>query len=92
MGAPQKSNPSDVPPPTYAERVREQLRTRCIHLLTKEAFVGLPSEHEQEFAFDGAIWWCDRTGEPIGPDGALADADGCHGDCDRPCYVPPNRP
>ena len=69
----------EVPTPSYAERVRESLRVRCVHLLTKEAFVGEPAPHEHEFEADGAIWWCDLTAGPLGPDGSAADA----GRCDR---------
>ncbi|MDJ0973511.1 MAG: hypothetical protein QNJ98_03560 [Planctomycetota bacterium] len=76
---------------SYRQQVEDQLRTRCIHLRTKEAFVGLPSEHEEAFPADAAIWWCDETGEPLGPDGHAAD-EGCHGPCDRPCFQAPIRP
>ena len=33
----------------YTRKVREELRVRCLHLLTKESFLGIPSEHEREF-------------------------------------------
>ena len=77
--------------PTYADRIRAELRVRCIHLRTKEAFVGIPAAHEQGFPLDDALWWCDQTGEALGPDGASA----CHADCHAPgrtCYVAPQRP
>ena len=77
--------------PTYADEVRAQLRVRCIHLMTKEAFVGIPSEHEQAFEADGPIWWCEQTSEALGPDGSAAD-ETCHGPCDRTCFAPPVRP
>ncbi len=76
---------------SYRDDVEAQLRTRCIHLRTKEAFVGLPSEHEQAFEADGPVWWCDATGEPLGPDGSAAD-EACHGPCERLCFEPPLRP
>ena len=31
----------------YANEVREELRTRCIHLLTKEAFLEIPAAEKQ---------------------------------------------
>lgn len=77
--------------PTYADEVRAQLRVRCVHLVTKEAFVGVPSEHEQAFEADGPIWWCDRTSEAMGPDGCAAD-ESCHAPCNRTCFEPPVRP
>lgn len=74
----------------YARRVEHALRTRCVHLLTKEAFLGLPEPHEREFEADGPIWWCDRTSEALGPDGEAACAEDCHGP-GRTCYEPPVR-
>lgn len=76
---------------SYADEVRAALRTRCIHLRTKEQFVGIPAEHEQAFEADDAIFWCDQTSEALGPDGGSA----CGGDCGAPgrsCYEPPVRP
>ena len=34
--------------------------------------VGLPEAHEEEFPADEPIWWCERTGEALGPDGSEA--------------------
>lgn len=76
---------------SYADDVRAALRTRCLHLRTKEQFVGIPAEHEQPFAADDAICWCDQTSEALGPDGGSA----CNTACGRPgrrCYEPPIRP
>ncbi len=75
----------------YAAQVRRELRTRCVHLLTKEAFTGMPAPHERPFALDEPLWWCDRTGRPLGPDGSATCRDGCHAP-GRACYVPPLRP
>lgn len=76
----------------YRAQLEAELKVRCIHLQTKEAFVGLPSEHEQAFAADGPIWWCEQTSEPLGPDGAAAEQTACDGSCPRPCYEAPIRP
>lgn len=92
MGAPKNPGRPEALPPTYAERVRQQLRVRCVNLLTKEAYTGEPAPHETEFDADGPIWWCDQTGAALGPDGATADEAGCHGACPRSCYVLPTRP
>lgn len=76
---------------SYADDVRAELRTRCVHLRTKEQFVGIPSEHETAFEADDAIFWCDQTSEALGPDGGTA----CGGSCGAPgrrCYEPPVRP
>lgn len=72
----------------YAAAVRRELRTRCIHLATKEAFVGLPAPHEQPFALDEPLWWCDRTGKAFGPDGSAACRARCHAP-GRVCYDSP---
>ena len=76
---------------SYADEVRAAMKTRCVHLRTKEQFVGVPSEHEQAFEADDAIFWCDRTSEALGPDGGSA----CGHECGKPgrrCYEPPVRP
>ena len=75
---------------SYADQVRRQLQTRCIRLMTKEAFIGIPSEHEQAFEGDEAIFWCDETGEALGPDGSTACEADCHGP-GRSCYQAPER-
>ena len=75
----------------YAEEVRAAMRTRCVHLRTKEQFVGIPSDHERPFEADDAIFWCDRTFEALGPDGEAA----CSRECAAPgrtCYDAPIRP
>lgn len=74
----------------YARDLSRELRVRCVHLLTKEAFVGVPSAHETPFAADEPIWWCDRTGGALGPDGSTV----CRRDCHAPgraCYEAPLR-
>ena len=74
----------------YRERVQEALRTRCLHLKTKAAFLGLPGADDIESDIDTAIWWCNETCEPLGPDGHTAEPDGCHGQGgERVCYRPP---
>ena len=80
-----------VPPSDYAKRVLEALKTRCVFLKTKEAFLGLPSHGREEGRYDTTIWWCERTCEPLGPDGAAA----VPATCERPgraCYEAPRRP
>ncbi len=74
----------------YMREVQGELRTRCIHLLTKEAFLGIPSEHEERITGDEPIWWCDKTTEPLGPDGSEACRAHCHGP-GRACYEAPIR-
>ena len=74
----------------YANEVREELRTRCIHLLTKEAFLEIPADHEKQFEADEPIWWCDKTSEVLGPDGSEACRKDCHGP-GRACYERPIR-
>ena len=76
---------------SYADDVRNALRTRCVHLRTKEQFVGIPSDHEEPFAADDAIFWCDQTGEGMGPDARTACGTEC-GVPGRTCYEPPVRP
>lgn len=74
----------------YTRAVQSELRVRCIHLLTKQAFLALPAESEREFEADEPIWWCDRTGEALGPDGSEACRQHCHGP-GRACYEGPVR-
>ena len=76
---------------SYRQRVKRELTVRCIHLRTKESFIGLPAEHERGFEGDEPIWWCDVTIEPLGPDGSVTCQDRCHAP-GRRCYEPPNRP
>ena len=49
---------------------------------------GVPSAHEQAFPVDEPIWWCEQTGEALGPDGSAACRRDCHGP-GRRCYTPP---
>lgn len=83
-------DPHALPEGAYAADVRAQRRTRCLHLMTKEAFTGIPSAHEKPFGLDEPLWWCDRTQRALGPDGSAACRDACHGP-GRACYVPPIR-
>ena len=74
----------------YAERVREELKTRCVWLRTKAAYLPLPSPGTPDNPYSTAIWWCLKSGEALGPTGATA----CPGACDRaalPCYEGPVR-
>ena len=80
-----------TPSPDYAARVREELKTRCVFLKTKEAFLGLPGAGREEGRYDTTIWWCERTCEPLGPDGAAAVPGAC-GKPGRACYEAPRRP
>ena len=69
----------------YAARVRQELRTRCVHLRTKAAFFPIPGENESPNPFATAIWWCGRTCEALGPDGSAAHPTGCDAP-GRRCY------
>jgi len=91
MSAP---TPKPTPEGAYAAQVRADLRVRCLSLMTKEAFVGLPAPHEQAFEADGPIWWCEETGDAFGPDNEPVETDPCHGRCAqaRRCYRPPLSP
>ena len=74
----------------YAERVREELKVRCVWLRTKAGYMSLPQTGDPENPFDTASWWCLKTGTPLGEDGSAA----CPGECDRPgraCYEGPPR-
>lgn len=75
----------------YRRKVQEALKVRCIHLKTKRAWLGLPGADEAENPIDTAVWWCERTCEPLGPDGTAAEPEGCEGP-GRGCYEPPVRP
>jgi len=75
----------------YRRKVLAQRRVRCVHLLCKEAFTGVPEPHEVEFAANPPMFWCDRTGRPLGPDGSAATEARCHGP-GRSCYESPGRP
>ncbi len=78
----------DAPKGEYTRKLLEELRVRCIHLTTKEQFVGLPEDHEQDFPADEPIWWCGRTSEVLGPDGSEACREHCH-QPGRDCYEGP---
>lgn len=74
----------------YPERVRAELKVRCVWLRTKAAYFPLPQAGDHENTVPTACWWCLQTREPLGPDGSTAGP----GDCDAPgraCYVPPVR-
>ena len=76
----------------YREQVKRALRTRCIHLKTKRAFLGLPEADDVENPIDTAVWWCEQTSEPLGPDEEGASPDECGGP-GRRCYeAPPSVP
>jgi len=78
----------DAPRGEYRREVLEDLRVRCVHLTTKEQFVGLPEEHETAFAADDPILWCARSSEALGPDGSEV----CYAACHKPgraCYEGP---
>jgi hypothetical protein len=74
----------------YAKRVRQALRTRCVHLRTKAAFFPLPQPGDEENPFDTAVWWCERTCASLGEDGSTAHPSLCDVP-GRSCYVPPPR-
>lgn len=76
---------------SYRREVQEALKTRCVHLLTKRAFLGLPEEDEVDDPFDTAVWWCQCTAEPLGADGSAAEPRSCGGS-GRSCYEEPLRP
>jgi len=72
----------------YRTQVREELKTRCVHLRTKAAYFPLPAPGEEPRPYAGAIWWCGRTCEALGPDGSAADQGDC-GRAGRRCYESP---
>ena len=75
----------------YRRKVQDALRVRCIHLKTKRAYLGLPGADDAENPVDTAVWWCEKTCEPLGPDDSAAEP----GSCEKPgrdCYVRPVRP
>jgi hypothetical protein len=88
MSAPSSKHPER---PSYAERLREALKTRCVHLKTKSAYLGLPGPADEEGRHDTAIWWCERTCQALGPDGRGAHPTTCELP-GRACYEAPRRP
>ena len=78
----------DAPKGEYARRLLDELRVRCIHLTTKEQFVGFPEDHEQDVPADDPVFWCARTSEALGPDGSEACHEHCHAP-GRTCYEGP---
>jgi hypothetical protein len=85
---------SSLPPSdgsSYAERLREALKTRCVNLKTKSSYLGLPGPADEEGRHDTAIWWCERTCQALGPDGLGAHPSRCEAPS-RSCYEPPRRP
>ncbi len=87
----ERFDPLSRPHGAYREEVERELKVRCIHLKTKEAFLGLPAEHESGFDGDEPIWWCEKTLEALGPDGSAACRADCHG-LGRACYEAPKGP
>ena len=75
-------------PASYRARVRQELKTRCVHLRTKAAYFPLPGAAEQANPYPTAIWWCGRTCEALGPDSSAAHPADCDG-AGRRCYEPP---
>ena len=75
----------------YARKVREALEVRCVHLKTKSVYTGMPGPGDVENDLDTAVWWCQRTCEPLGPDGSPAEPSTCER-AGRDCYEPPVRP
>jgi hypothetical protein len=75
----------------YAERVRAELKVRCVWLKTKAAYFPLPVAGDVENPFPTGCWWCQKTGEGLGPDGSFADPRGCDAATTRACYTPPVR-
>jgi hypothetical protein len=72
----------------YAQKIREERRTRCVSLRTKAMYLNEPQSGDPEPEFSSPCWWCLRTGDAMGPDQATAGP----GFCDRPgrsCYQPP---
>jgi hypothetical protein len=74
-----------------ARRIREALRVRCVHLKTKAAFTGMPGPGDRVNPLDTAVWWCQRTSEPLGPDGHGATPAACERP-GRDCYEAPLDP
>ena len=80
-----------VPTLSYAERVRQELKTRCIHLRTKMSHMPLPQPGDEANPFATAIWWCNRTCAALGADGSAAHPSMCDAP-GRSCYeAPPGR-
>jgi hypothetical protein len=79
-----------VPSLPYAARLREQLKTRCVHLRTKAAYFPFPRDDEEANPDPTAIWRCGRTCEPLGPDGSAAHPSECDR-AGRRCYEAPPR-
>jgi hypothetical protein len=77
-----------TPSPTYAARIRAELRTHCRSLMTKSKTYPLPGPDDVDLGGDTAVWWCGRTTEALGPDGAAADPADCCAP-GRRCYEPP---
>jgi hypothetical protein len=63
---------------------------RCVHLRTKSWYLNPPQPGDAENPYPTATWWCARTREALGPDGATARP----GPCDAPgrrCHEAPVR-
>ncbi len=76
---------------TYRDRVERDLVHRCVFLKTKTSWLGLPEAHARENDVPTAVWWCERTCEPLGPDRAAVGPSTC-GHPGRACYERPRRP
>jgi hypothetical protein len=72
----------------HAQRVRDELRVRCVWLRTKKAYFPLPQAGDVESPAPTACWWCLKTLEPLGPDGSTSDPAACATDARR-CYEGP---
>ena len=72
----------------YTREVLDALRTRCLNLQTKEAFLGIPEAHERPMGDDEGIFWCELTDGMLGPDGNDVCAKAC-GKPGRSCYEGP---
>ena len=77
----------------YAERIREELRVRCVWLRTKAMYVNRPQPGDPEPPFTSAVWWCLKTCEALGPDGSTAGPRLCDAPdaSARRCYEGPPR-
>ncbi len=74
----------------YAQRVRDELQVRCVWLRTKKSYFPLPQAGDEANPVPTACWWCLKTNEALGPDGASSGS----GACDTPgraCYEGPVR-
>ena len=60
--------------------------TICKYLRTKAAYIGDEGCREAlAVPSETAIYWCNRTGEPLGPDADLVGPEECAQE--RPCFA-----